>query len=150
MKVVNFFAGPGVGKSTLAAAVFVELKKWGVNAELVSEYAKQLVYDNRLDVLENDQIYVLAKQNRKLKILQKSNLDYAVVDSPLLLSCVYNNSVKPRLFNPLVLSLAKEYDNINFYIQRDKTRPYAQNGRIHTLEEAKKLDRKIEKFLENQ
>lgn len=38
--VINLFGAPGAGKSTGAAIVFAELKKRGVNAELVTEFTK--------------------------------------------------------------------------------------------------------------
>jgi len=42
--IVDFFAGPGAGKSTTAADVFAKLKWRGVNAELIGEYAKDLTW----------------------------------------------------------------------------------------------------------
>lgn len=153
MKVINFFGGPGAGKTTLAAMTFVELKKWGVNAELVSEYAKQLVYDGRMSILEEDQVYVLAKQNRKLMELKGSGMvDYAVSDSPLLLSSVYNReyamTIGSDVLDPLVMAMDAQYDDVNFLIRRDPKMGYLQEGRIQSLEEAKEIDAKIEAFLE--
>jgi hypothetical protein len=40
---VNLYAGPGTGKSTMAANVFSELKWMGVNCELALEFAKTKV-----------------------------------------------------------------------------------------------------------
>ncbi len=37
---INFYGGPGTGKSSMAAAIFSNLKNEGINAELVTEYAK--------------------------------------------------------------------------------------------------------------
>ena len=55
MIVVNLFAGPGSGKSTTCAGVFSKLKLIGINCEMALEYAKDKVWENSLDVL-NDQI----------------------------------------------------------------------------------------------
>ena len=41
MKVINFFGGPGVGKSTAACDLFVAMKKAGYKVEYVDEYAKR-------------------------------------------------------------------------------------------------------------
>ena len=41
MKKVVFVGGPGSGKSTISAEVFVELKKRGANVELVTEWIRQ-------------------------------------------------------------------------------------------------------------
>ena len=48
--VINLFGGPGAGKSTCAMEICSELKKHGLSAEYVQEYAKELVYENRMDL----------------------------------------------------------------------------------------------------
>ena len=58
--VVNMFASPGSGKSTLAAYTFAKLKMLGVNCELVTEFAKDKVWENNNKALAN-QLYVFAK-----------------------------------------------------------------------------------------
>lgn len=47
MKVINLFGGPGIGKSTLAAGLFEHMKIAGFNVELVNEYAKDMVWEQR-------------------------------------------------------------------------------------------------------
>lgn len=37
---VNLYGSPGAGKSTGAAYIFAKLKMLGINAELITEYAK--------------------------------------------------------------------------------------------------------------
>ena len=44
-KVINLFGNPGSGKSTVAAYLFSELKSRGLEVELVTETAKDLVWD---------------------------------------------------------------------------------------------------------
>lgn len=149
MQVVNLFAGPGVGKSLISAAVFVELKKAGLLSELCLEYAKDLVYDKRQNILKNDQLYIFSTQNRKLQRLLENQLEYAICDSPLLLSIVYSRAkyMSKPTFRKLVLEVFNSYNNINFFIERgDYT--YQQAGRLQTLEQAKKIDDKIKKELE--
>ena len=54
--------------------------KWKeYNVELVTEYAKELTWEKRYDIL-NDQLYVLSKQNRKL-IRLKDQVDWIITDS---------------------------------------------------------------------
>ena len=45
MLIINLFGAPGAGKSTGAAYVFSQLKAAGVNAELVTEFAKDKVWE---------------------------------------------------------------------------------------------------------
>ena len=63
--IVNFYAGPGAGKSTMVAHTFAELKWRGINCELVTEYAKDKVWEKSFETLEN-QFYVSAKQYHRL------------------------------------------------------------------------------------
>ena len=53
--VVNCYAGPGAGKTTCAWEVASQLKKKGINTEYVSEYAKELVWEGKYDVLMENQ-----------------------------------------------------------------------------------------------
>ena len=68
MKVINLFGGPGVGKSTTASGLFYEMKKARLEVELVTEYAKDAVWEGRTSLLD-DQIYIFAKQQRRISRL---------------------------------------------------------------------------------
>lgn len=137
LKVINFFGGPGCGKSTTSAGVFHKMKVLGLKVELVTEYAKDMVYENRPNILA-DQLYILAKQTRRVARLQ-GVVDYCITDSPLLLSCIYNTG--SNLIDDLSLELFNGFDNINFFIKR--TKPYMKYGRGQTEQEAIEIDNKI-------
>ena len=51
MLVVNLFGAPGAGKSTGAAYIFSRLKMLGINAELVTEFAKDKVWENNQEAI---------------------------------------------------------------------------------------------------
>ena len=57
MILVNLFGAPGAGKSTGAAYIFSQLKMRGINAELVTEFAKDKVWEGSKAVFEN-QAYI--------------------------------------------------------------------------------------------
>ena len=59
--IISLFGPPGCGKSTCAAYCFAKLKMLGVNCELVSEFAKDKVWEQNNEALSN-QIYIFAKQ----------------------------------------------------------------------------------------
>lgn len=144
VKIINLFAGPGAGKSTMAMYLSAMMKTMGLNVEYVTEYAKDLTWEKRFDILA-DQLYVLAKQNRKLNRLE-GQVDYVVTDSPLLLSEHYRTpDYLPKSFQPMIFELWEMYDNENFFIHRVK--PYKQVGRTQSEEEAKEIDGQIRKML---
>ena len=76
MKVINIFAGPGSGKSTLSTELFSTLKKMHLRVEFVGEYAKDLIYEKRFDRL-NDYLYVFAQQHHRILRL-KNDIDYVM------------------------------------------------------------------------
>jgi hypothetical protein len=149
MKVINFFGGPGVGKSTTAAKLFVKMKEEGLKVEYVTEYAKDIVYSKEFFKLE-DQLMVFAKQNHKLWRL-RGQVDFAIVDSPLPLSCIYapsNMMYNPEHLDELVMSTFNAYDNLNIYLQRNlEVHGYQEYGRTQNLQEAIDVDFNIKELL---
>ena len=63
-KIINLFGEPGVGKSALAAYIFYRLKVLGYNCELVTEFAKDMVYEKNENALSN-QSYIFGQQMQK-------------------------------------------------------------------------------------
>jgi len=149
MKVINIFAGPGCGKSTLSTEVFSALKKMHLKVEYVGEYAKDLIYEKRFEKL-NDYLYVFAEQHHRIHRL-KNDIDYVICDGSFLLGnlhfnndCIYNE----KLFKSLVLETFNEYDNHNYFLKRGNT-PYQSYGRKESFKDAKKMDKKLKKLLKN-
>ena len=141
---VNIFGGPGAGKSTGAAQVFSILKMNGVNAELVTEAAKDLTWEESFNNLK-DQIYVFGKQQHRL-FRCADKVDVIVTDSPIFLSTIFNNDpdIEENL-GRLVLDVVNKYDNYNILLQRVK--PYVRVGRTQTAEESDQISADIEKAL---
>lgn len=142
--VINLFGGPGTGKSTNAAEIFALLKREGINCELVREYAKDKVWEGHPNLLK-DQIYVFAKQNRKLHTVA-DKVDIVITDSPLLLSVIYGQEYS-KTFHDLVYEQFEKYNNLNIFLIRTKN--YNPSGRLQTLEEAKEIDWQIKTLLKN-
>jgi len=141
--VVNFFAGPGAGKTTLAASVFSELKWCDINCEFATEFAKDLTWEERFNALEN-QFYVFGKQFHRInRLIDK--VDVIITDSPLLLSIVYKPEWINDCFDKVVLDTFSRFNNLNFFV--DRVKQYNQEGRIQTEEEARKIDNAIETLL---
>lgn len=136
-KVINLFAGPGTGKSTTAAGLFYEMKLVGFDVELVREYAKTFAYGGSLP----EQAYLYAKQAKAENQLY-GKVEWIVTDSPLYLSAIYGDPVKMM---PLILENVQKRREYNFLLKRHK--PYHQNGRFQTENEAKLIDSSTKLFL---
>ena len=142
MIVVNLFGGPGAGKSTTAAALFSKLKMADHNAELITEFAKDLTWEKRFNTLDN-QLYVFAKQYHKFWRV-KDGVDIVVTDSPLLFSLIYGTD-ESKAFQTVVKERFNEFDNINIVLNRKKK--YNPKGRNQTEDEAKVIDQEIRQML---
>jgi len=138
---INFFGGPGCGKSTMAAAVFAELKTRSVNVELVTEYAKKKVWEEAYKVFEC-QMYVCAKQVYNMFIVAQ-HVDIIVTDSPIILGAAYTGG--DRMLDDILLREHDKFENINILLERAKD--YNPKGRMQTEEEAKEKDELIKKIL---
>lgn len=140
--VINLLAGPGAGKSTMAACIFGELKWRGVECELAAEYAKDLVWEKRNKTFEN-QVYIFGKQHHRIFRLM-GQVQVIVTDSPLLLTSLYDSQQRETL-RQLVFEEVSKCRNLNVFIARRKE--YNPNGRLHTKEQAKGVDENVRKFL---
>lgn len=141
MKVINLFAGPGAGKSTTAAGVFSFLKQDGVSCELVTEVAKDMVWDKAFAVMQ-DQHLIFAKQRHRL-IRLTGQVDYVVTDSPIILGNLYF-SASPA-FEQVMLEEMQAMENINFLLARVKL--FSQVGRMQDEEGAKVIDEACHRLL---
>lgn len=152
--VVNMLAGPGAGKTTSAWAIASALKSKGIIVEYVPEYAKELVWDNKLDLLDGSYQNELNIYNEQKKRIDRliGKVDVIVTDRPLILSNIYidkeiNSSEDYKKYIKMVSEDFKSYDNRNFVIKRSKE--YVKAGRMQTEKEARALDTALTSFLDN-
>ena len=144
LKVINLYGGPGTGKSTTAAALFAIMKRNGINVELVTEFAKDLVWTERNKEL-GDQIYIFGKMYHKLWRL-RDKVDYVIIDSPLPLCAYYDREGLPG-FKELVLNMYNTFTNYNFRLKRHFK--YQEEGRYQTEHEADNVDAEIIDLIKN-
>lgn len=145
MLVVNLYGAPGAGKSTGAAYIFSRLKMAGINAELVTEFAKDKVWEEAQAPFRN-QAYLFGEQYFRISRLQ-GKVDVVITDSPILLSGYYQDDhVLGEEFDALVSKVSNSYDSINVFINRVK--PYNQAGRRHDEAESNKIAEELATFLE--
>jgi hypothetical protein len=147
LKVINLFGPPGVGKSAARSGVFWLMKTYHMSIEEVSEYAKYLVLTGRTWQLQEEQLYLLAKQNHKQVIL-RGQYEYAVTDSPLALCAFYAPKAYMTAFFDLVAQAQDQFDNINFYLTRDLSKDaFELAGRLHDREASLRVDAEMREYL---
>lgn len=142
--VINLLGGPGCGKSTIAAGLFSELKLRGHEAELVREYAKELIYEGKEHLLA-DQPPMFREHLRRISVLE-GHVEFVVSDSPLLLSTIYCAETTSNEFKQEVVDHINRFHNINIVLQRPNR--FSQAGRVHSLEQSKEIDEQVVAALE--
>ena len=149
--IINILGGPGVGKTTIANELFVNLKKMGKDVEVVSEFAKELVWEKRNEAFD-DRLYMHGEQNHRL-MMMNGELDYIITDSPLILTAIYNDYYLkdkfPKEYNDMINNVTiqtfKLYNNKTYLIKRNVE--YENNGRRESEKQANDIDEKIISYL---
>lgn len=145
--VINAFAGPGAGKTTSCLEITEKLKKQGFVAEYVQEYAKELVWDNKLNKLDGsmqNQFEILKEQVSRIDRLQ-GKVDFIVTDSPVLLNAVYLKKTNSEYVQS-IRNLYGHLNNYNYFVERNPN-AFEKEGRIHNLSESLKIDKQLKDTL---
>lgn len=151
--VVNFFAGPGAGKSTLSAGVFHHLKDRGIQCELVLEYVKEWAWDGR-NVRPIDEMVIYGRQlERERRFYDKDMI--VLTDRPLELSAVYADVYGGAERRDVVLAIlnsdrrtAKDMGARFLNVRVARQKPYSEVGRFEDEEGARLIDRVCDDLVE--
>lgn len=147
--VVNLFGAPSAGKSTGAAYIFSKLKLAGVNAELVTEFAKEKCWEDNKEVFKpGNQCYLFGEQFYRMNRI-RDKVSVIVTDSPLPLNIIYNEStILKESFNRTVMDCFDSFYNFSYLVIRDKS--FNPAGRRQTKAESDKIQGEIFELLDNE
>ncbi len=147
---INFYGGPGAGKSTLAHHVTTIFKKRGCRAEMAREFVKHWTYYNRVPTAW-DQVHIFGQQIQEESILLENGIDYVIAECPLVLGAWYAESLDHELGMNL-LKLARQFDEefpaIHIYLDRGNLE-FDPVGRfsVHSTEKIEAMDSSLYKFV---
>ena len=148
MRKINLYGAPSSGKSILAALLFAELKILGYSAEMVREFAKEEVYLGKdiSNLPTNERLDILKVQIARERLFS-NQVDFLVLDAPVLISTFYND-------NENALKLARQFrsqfsgEESNYFLERNHA--FEKNGRSHDEEQSMKIEIEMKQFLKNE
>lgn len=147
--VINMLGGSGIGKSTIAAGLYYNMKLKHKKVELVREYVKVLAWQGA-KINQFDQVNIFGEQC-KLEHTLYNKVDYIVTDSPIILAPVYeyfyhgDSMMEEAAIKFIDKAKKSGIRHLNFLLSRGKD--YDTNGRYQSEEEAKKVDSLTKTFL---
>ena len=147
--IVNLYGGPGTGKSSGAAYIFSKLKMAGIDAEYVTEFAKDKVWENNTEAFKC-QFYISGKQSFRISRCF-GKVDVIITDSPIRLGKIYADLIGRPQLGLACLEEANQYpagSTLEIFLNRVK--PYNTNGRNQTEEEAKEIDKTLRELLDKE
>lgn len=146
---INFYGGPGTGKSTTATWLFSELKLRSKSVEYIHEYAKFWAYDQR-KIHKFDQTYLFGKQMQNEYRYLTRGVKNIITDSPVLLAAVYAEVNGSTAIAESLAKICQEYDNeypaLDILLERGD-KPYVEEGRYQTRDQAMHVDELIQNYL---
>ncbi len=150
--VISFTAGPGSGKSTIAAGLYYKLKLKGVNVEFLTEYAKTLVCQQKFAELNNQ--YKVSEDQANILQSWVGKVQFLVWDSSLVAGLYYNATNPDNVSNKektqkMILDRYNQFNNIHIFLERGEL-AYEQAGRYQTFDEAKHADNEMKQILDKE
>lgn len=145
---VNIFGGPGVGKTTIAAEVFIELSKWGKTVHLMQEKSKVDAWLKKPPTLEDQVRYLAETYDEQAKLLRNGRPEVILSDSPVALVGIYTDLNGGLMGNAthlaksiMTIALGDHSKELPFLLER--MGEYVEDGRFQSEVDAKRLDRDI-------
>lgn len=146
LTVINLWGGASSGKSTVASGLYHLMKLRKHRVELISEFAKQMVWEKQHSSVFENQLLILAKQEQRQKVLV-DQVSTCITDSPILMGLAYKPELYYESFDALTKEVFDSYNNINIFLNRFSG--YDPVGRNQTYEEALEKDMEIKTILDS-
>lgn len=143
--IVNLYGGPGTGKSTGAAYIFSKLKMAGVDAEYVTEFAKDKVWEGSQEAFKC-QFYITGKQAFRISRCY-GKVEVIVTDSPIMLGKIYADRIGRPALGVACVEESQRYTANSANVMLTRVKPYNPNGRNQTETEARVIDDDIRNML---
>lgn len=127
---------------------FLSWKWCGIDAEYVTEFAKDKVWENNKEAFKC-QFYITGKQAFRISRCF-GKVDVIVTDSPIRLGKVYADLINRPKLGDACVEEADVYRENSIDILLRRVKPYNPNGRNQTEDEAIEIDKTLKRMLTEQ
>lgn len=134
MKVINLFAGPCTGKTTLTHELMWRMKKMDLKCEFIGDLPRDDVFAESWKKL-NDHLFQASQLQHRLNMLKDVGVDFVVMESPILMRMAYAQE-EPKHIQDLIIGLHNQQDSLNINLLRNPNFKYDEIGRDQTYEQA--------------
>ena len=143
---INVYGSPATGKSYTAEHLAAALRDAGIECELVTEYATELIHQGRTDELK-DQVVVTGEQlRREQAALNHANI--VITDSPTALGIIYAPEHQKAALHDIAAQSDK-IPHINILLRHDyeSLATFSMNGRIHDKKQSLAIQEQLIEML---
>lgn len=145
---VHLLGAPSMGKTTLAAAIYLELKMRGVRSTLVQEVAQERIWEGTMS--KDAQVEVTTEQIRRENATE-GRVEVIVTESPPLLGLLYGHDRDTATLERLVSSAMNKWRVYPILVKRTlHPDHYDGHGRLQNcleaLEKAAQLEALLQKW----
>lgn len=140
---------PNSAKSTTAAEIFTHLKRNHVNIELITEQFKPSIYKGVNVLDKNKQLKIFADQMDLELTYLNGGVELIVTDCPVILNVFYAKQLGVSYWGELLeieRQYSAQYPYVNIVLPH-KCENHSTVGRLHNVEEAKKVEEDLKIFL---
>lgn len=148
-KRICFYGGPGVGKSTIGARLFADIKQTKIRVEYAIEHVKNWTFINR-HIDKWDQPYLLGRQIQYSHYPLQSGADLVIEESPPELNSWYANyfgMTSSRKLMDVAWEYSMVYPTLHVLLIREDSF-YDSFGRFQEIDDAKRIDTAVKEMLE--
>lgn len=137
---VEFYAGPGSGKTTSAFELFSAVKKEDIHIEFIREVAQERILQNK-EVSAARQLSILVEGVDRAEVLITKGYKNIVTDTSLDLSLFYGLGHEYEAeMKSIIKKFYAKVHRVKVFVIRNENKKYHQLGRFQTKEESMVID----------
>lgn len=144
---IEFYAGPGSGKTTESTSLFSFIKRSGIHCEFIREIATEKILRDRAHVLKHHQLSMISEYIERIETMERLGQKIFILDSSIDLGlyyspeCVYREEVER-----IIKKFYSTRRRIKIFVEKNLSIEHTMLGRVHTREQSLEIDRDLQQI----